>query len=243
MTAPDPMDVAGIRERHQAPLREMAGMYRDLSSCLALIASLTAERDVARRMNYPVSAPQTDFGSITMKRANELLREAVFGRYLLTDSTEAEAVVLERLRSYGGPPGYCMIPNLGCDFTGEIRNVIQAISERAANAEAEVAELTASLGTVEKERDELIRSLEALTAQHRMTSELIAAVENWTIVERDQALADLAAARETLKPFAAIHLIRDTEPERAEDMIDGPDLSITPRDVRQARRALRGKEP
>ena len=47
----------------------------------------------------------------------------------------------------------------------------------------------------------------------------------------------IAALREALAPFAAIALVRDHD-LTGEDMIDGPDLAITPGHVRAARRAL-----
>lgn len=50
------------------------------------------------------------------------------------------------------------------------------------------------------------------------------------------------AMREALKPFANISLIRDADPGALNDMIDGPDLAITPKDVRRARAALAAKE-
>ena len=43
--------------------------------------------------------------------------------------------------------------------------------------------------------------------------------------------------RKALEPFANIALAQDGD-KRAPDMIDGPDLSITPEHVRAARRAL-----
>lgn len=48
--------------------------------------------------------------------------------------------------------------------------------------------------------------------------------------ERDE----LSALRTALKPFADIALIRDTDPNGI-DGIDGPDLAITPAQVRAAR--------
>ncbi len=45
------------------------------------------------------------------------------------------------------------------------------------------------------------------------------------------------ALEEALKPFAEIALYRDVRPD-GPDMIDGPDLAITPTDVRRARDAL-----
>jgi hypothetical protein len=42
---------------------------------------------------------------------------------------------------------------------------------------------------------------------------------------------------EALRPFAAISLVRDHDPDGS-DMIDAPDLSITPNDVRRARDVL-----
>jgi hypothetical protein len=42
---------------------------------------------------------------------------------------------------------------------------------------------------------------------------------------------------EALRPFAAISLVRDHDPDGS-DMIDAPDLSITPNDVRRARAVL-----
>lgn len=132
-----------------------------------------------------VSAPQTDFGNVTMARARELWSEAAFGRALLTNSTEAEAVVIERLRSYSGPPGYSLIPNSGCDFTGEIRNVIQAISERCANAEKRAEEM-------ERERD---AAKAGLNSTWRDYTDQIRR-------ERDEAQSSLMRVREALKPFA-----------------------------------------
>lgn len=44
--------------------------------------------------------------------------------------------------------------------------------------------------------------------------------------------------REALRPFAQIALVRDNEPE-AEDMIDAPDLCITPTMIRRAREAIK----
>jgi hypothetical protein len=40
-----------------------------------------------------------------------------------------------------------------------------------------------------------------------------------------------------LKPFANIHLARDSDPSQV-DRIEAPDLAITPKDVRRARTAL-----
>lgn len=40
-----------------------------------------------------------------------------------------------------------------------------------------------------------------------------------------------------LRPFASIALVRDEQPG-GKDMIDAPDLCITPRQVRRARKAL-----
>jgi hypothetical protein len=45
------------------------------------------------------------------------------------------------------------------------------------------------------------------------------------------------ALRDALRPFAAIGLVRDRDP-RGEDMIDAPDLAISARMVREARKAL-----
>lgn len=49
--------------------------------------------------------------------------------------------------------------------------------------------------------------------------------------------AEIEGLRAALKPFANIGLTQDGN-KRAPDMIDGPDLSITPADVRAARCAL-----
>jgi hypothetical protein len=43
--------------------------------------------------------------------------------------------------------------------------------------------------------------------------------------------------RVTIEPFANISLARDTDPS-APDMIEGPDLAITPDDVRCIRRLM-----
>lgn len=47
----------------------------------------------------------------------------------------------------------------------------------------------------------------------------------------------ITALRLALEPFANIALEQDSN-KRAQDMISGPDLSITPADVRKARAAL-----
>jgi hypothetical protein len=47
--------------------------------------------------------------------------------------------------------------------------------------------------------------------------------------------------RHALQPFARISLRRDTDPT-GPDMIEAPDLAITPNDVRRARRALAQRE-
>lgn len=44
--------------------------------------------------------------------------------------------------------------------------------------------------------------------------------------------------RDALKPFAAISLVRDREPD-GPDMIDAPDLAISAEMVRRAREALK----
>lgn len=54
--------------------------------------------------------------------------------------------------------------------------------------------------------------------------------------------APVDAVRAALEPFANISLARDTDPS-APDMIEGPDLAITPNDVRRARAALRASPP
>lgn len=50
-------------------------------------------------------------------------------------------------------------------------------------------------------------------------------------------LLDIKGLRRALKPFANIGLLRDWD-AKGEDMIDAPDLAITPRQVRAARKAL-----
>lgn len=52
-----------------------------------------------------------------------------------------------------------------------------------------------------------------------------------------EAATAIAFLRRVLEPFANIALERDAN-KKAEDMISGPDLSITPDQVRAARRAL-----
>ena len=52
-------------------------------------------------------------------------------------------------------------------------------------------------------------------------------------------IPDGRIALEALEPFARISLIRDSDPGALNDMIDAPDLAITPKDVRRARAALR----
>ena len=47
-----------------------------------------------------------------------------------------------------------------------------------------------------------------------------------------------ADLRDALAPFAAISLVHDHDPS-GEDMIDGPDLSISARMIRAARKALK----
>lgn len=49
--------------------------------------------------------------------------------------------------------------------------------------------------------------------------------------------ARLSRAERALKPFAEIALTRDRT-AKGDDMIDGPDLAITPTHVRAARKAL-----
>lgn len=43
--------------------------------------------------------------------------------------------------------------------------------------------------------------------------------------------------RSALKPFAEIHLAHDHDTDR-EDMVEGPDLRFTPKQVRAARKAM-----
>ena len=50
-------------------------------------------------------------------------------------------------------------------------------------------------------------------------------------------LAELTILRNALEPFSNIGLAQDGD-KRAVDMIEGPDLAITPAQVRAARRAL-----
>jgi hypothetical protein len=64
-------------------------------------------------------------------------------------------------------------------------------------------------------------------------------------VQRDNALLDMEKfmnqaenLAKTLEPFAKIALVRDAAPGAYNDMIDAPDLAITPKDVRRARSAL-----
>ena len=54
----------------------------------------------------------------------------------------------------------------------------------------------------------------------------------------DSLIAEVRKLRRALKPFAEIALARDWT-EAGPDMIEGPDLRITPRQVRAARSALR----
>lgn len=49
--------------------------------------------------------------------------------------------------------------------------------------------------------------------------------------------ASIDQIRVTLEPFATISLARDTDPT-GPDMIEGPDLAITPADVRAARQLM-----
>jgi len=53
----------------------------------------------------------------------------------------------------------------------------------------------------------------------------------------ERAFARCTALEDALAPFAAISLARDSDPS-APDMIDAPDMAITPNDVRRARAAL-----
>lgn len=48
--------------------------------------------------------------------------------------------------------------------------------------------------------------------------------------------------RKAIKPFADIHLARDAD-ARADDMIEGPDLAITPTQVRAARKVFDATDP
>lgn len=50
----------------------------------------------------------------------------------------------------------------------------------------------------------------------------------------------LAVVRNALRPFAKIGLAQDDDESRP-DMIDGPDLAITPAHVRAARKALENR--
>ena len=53
----------------------------------------------------------------------------------------------------------------------------------------------------------------------------------------DRLSSRMKKLEEALRPFAQISLVQDYAP-RGPDMIDAPDLSITPRNVREARAAL-----
>jgi hypothetical protein len=55
---------------------------------------------------------------------------------------------------------------------------------------------------------------------------------------QDEAAQYIIELREALRPFAMIALERDTYGEDGRDMIDGPDLCITPSNVRAARKVL-----
>jgi hypothetical protein len=56
-----------------------------------------------------------------------------------------------------------------------------------------------------------------------------------------QAAGLITAMWQALQPFARISLRHDTDPT-GPDMIEAPDLAITPNDVRRARRALVERE-
>ena len=64
-------------------------------------------------------------------------------------------------------------------------------------------------------------------------------LENKVAISKYRAQLELAVRRlrRALKPFAEIGLVRDRD-KAGNDMIDAPDLKITPKHVRTARRAL-----
>jgi hypothetical protein len=61
--------------------------------------------------------------------------------------------------------------------------------------------------------------------------------------EIDSLLAKNADLIKALEPFARISLIRDSDPGALNDMIDGPDLAITPKQIRAARAAIGKARP
>lgn len=88
-----------------------------------------------------------------------------------------------------------------------------------------------------KKREAPGEILELFKGGYLSVAETIAALDD--LIPTPAATAGSAVAmREALKPFANISLIRDADPGALNDMIDGPDLAITPKDVRRARAAL-----
>lgn len=74
------------------------------------------------------------------------------------------------------------------------------------------------------------------TSQDHYLDDVIALLQE----RNHQLAAKIKALREALAPFASISLLRDAYPDDERDCIEGPDLAITPNDVRRARTAIVG---
>lgn len=95
-------------------------------------------------MNYDYLT-QKVYHDKTVAECNALFNAYANAYRLCFDRVDAEAVIISRLRNYKSTEGYATVPLSGCDFTGEIGNIIVAISNRCAAAERELAEALAAL--------------------------------------------------------------------------------------------------
>lgn len=120
---------------------------------------------------------------------------------------------------------------------GGVRSPAAAAEEHSATEAAFNTALTALVAENERLRDNAKKHVDDLAAE--MADNIIAKDQLATLQSRlSAAERQNGEMREALKPFAAIHLMHDAQPSEP-DMIDAPDLSITPNDVRRARAALR----
>ena len=84
---------------------------------------------------------------ISKDDARKIWEEIALGKRFEFTSDEAEEAVLSCLRMYDNitaKPGKLIIPNAHCDGTGEIRNMLLALSKKIKEQAEEIATLKVS---------------------------------------------------------------------------------------------------